>query len=193
MISRTVILVIGPSWWAKGFDPHLPKEIEAGLPRWWTRRGKDTLAPIDIRAYLADVLRQEHRLATLMEAEGTRRTEEMDTKFFVELIEKLPAGGFVAFWPKGASPAGLLWELPLIVERVGTPLVTPETVHVFPQEGVGDWNPQTGFFEFRERTYRTTYHKDLTRAGFQIWKWRDYPGLIEKVRRVARSNPPAVT
>lgn len=192
MIPTPVILVIGPSWWAKGFDPHLPKEIEDGLPRWWTRRGVDRPAPIDIRAYLADVLRQEHRLATLMEAEGTRRTEELDTKFFVELIEKLPAGGFFAFWPKGARPAGLLWELPLIVERVGTPPVTSETVHVFPQEGIGDWSPETGFFEFHDKAYRTTYHKDLTRAGFQIWKWHDYPGLVEKVRRVARSHPPKV-
>ncbi|MCI4373090.1 MAG: hypothetical protein L3K02_05550 [Thermoplasmata archaeon] len=143
-----------------------------------------------MRACLADALRKEHQPATIMEAEAQRRTSPLETGFFLELLEKLPVGRFFAFWPRGANPAGLLWEFPLLVERAGTPPVTPDTVHVFPQDGVGDWDPETGLFEFTEKGYRTTYQRDISRCGFQIWRWSDYPTLIEIVRRVGRYAPP---
>jgi hypothetical protein len=189
--AAPVILVIGPSKWRQGFRPRIPSEIADRLPTWWPRRGGPVPAPVDVRAYVADVLRQEHQPATLMEAESSRRTSPLETGFFLELLEKLPVGRFFAFWPRGANPAGLLWELPLLVERAGTPPVTAETVHVFPEAGVGDWDPETGLFEFRERGYRTTYLRDLARSGFQIWPWAHYPTLVEKVRRAGRSYPPA--
>jgi hypothetical protein len=185
-----VILVIGPTKWRARFLPRIPKEIAEGLPRWWSRRGIPVPWPIDLRAYLADALRQEHQPATIMEAEGARRTAPSETGFFLELVERLPVGRFFAFWPRGANPAGLLWELPLLVERAGTPPVTVDTVHVFPEQGVGDWDAETGMFEFSEKGYRTTYLRDLSRCGFQIWKWADYPALVDMVRRVGRYAPP---
>jgi hypothetical protein len=185
-----VVLVIGPTKWRSRFRPRIPREIEEGLPRWWARRGASVPWPVDLRAYLADVLRQEHQPATLMEAESSLRTSPLETGFFLELVEKLPVGRFFAFWPRGANTAGLLWEFPLLVERAGEAPVTRDTVHVFPEDGVGDWDPETGLFEFREKGYRTTYQKDISRCGFQIWKWSDYPALVEKVRRVGRYAPP---
>jgi len=185
-----VVLVIGPTKWRARFRPQIPPEVEEGLPKWWTRRGIPVPWPVDLRAYLADALRQEHQPATIMEAESARRTSSLETGFFLELVEKLPVGRFFAFWPRGANPAGLLWEFPLLVERAGTPPVTSDTVHVFTEEGVGDWDPETGLFEFSEKGYRTTYQRDIARCGFQVWKWSDYPTLVDKVRRVGRYSPP---
>jgi hypothetical protein len=173
--------------------PQDPPEIEQGLPKWWPRQGVPIPWPVDLRAYLVDTLRQEHQPATLMEAEPLLRTSSLDTGFFLEVQEKLPVGRFFAFWPRGANPAGLNWEFPLLVERAGTPAVNSDTVHIFPEEGVGDWDPETGLFEFTERGYRPTYQRDLSRCGFQIWKWADYATLVEKVRRAARYSPPKPT
>jgi hypothetical protein len=189
--SPGVILVIGPTKWRARFRPRAPREVVDALPRWWARHGFPVPWPVDLRAYLADILRREHQPATIMEAEAARRTAPSETGFFLELVEKLPVGRFFAFWPRGANPAGLLWELPRLVERAGVPPLTADTVHVFPEEGVGDWDPESGLFEFSEKGYRTTYLRDLTRSGFQIWRWGDYPGLVELVRRVGRYAPPS--
>jgi hypothetical protein len=184
-----VILILGPTKWRARFHPRSPEIVE-GLPRWWTRRGTPVPWPVDLRALLADALRQEHQPATIMEAESARRTSPLETGFFLELVAKLPVGRFFAFWPQGANPAGVLWEFPLLVERAGTSADTSDTVHLFPQEGVGDWDPDTGLFEFQEKGFRTTYLRDISRCGFQIWKWSDYSTLVDTVRRVGRYSPP---
>lgn len=190
MTPDGVILLLGPSRWRRGFRPQVPPEIAAALPRWWTHRASGTPWPIDLRAYLADVLRQEHHPATLMEAEGRRRTAVLETEFFLELVEQLPVTRFFAFWPRGANPSGLLWELPLIVERAGKEPFTAQSLHVFPQTGVADWDTSTGRIEFVERGARTTYLRDLARVGFQFWPWATYDELVQSVRTAARVRSP---
>jgi hypothetical protein len=190
------ILVLGPTKWRARFKPSIPEWIAGEIPKWWKHDGDGVLQPVDIRAYLVEVLRKDHHKAALMEAEVSLRTAETNTGFFVELLKKLHVERFFAFWPRGVDNQGLMWEsggFGVLIELKGESPIrfAEQPLDLFPEKGVGDWDPETGEFIFRKGRGRTRYEMDYSAWGARVWLWSDYEELVRKVRAAAVAHPPS--
>lgn len=192
----STILIIGPAKWRARFKPSVPEWVAREIPKWWKREGAVDPQPVDIRAYLVEVLRRDHHKAALMEAEGPLRSAQTNTGFFVELLRKLHVERFFAFWPRGVDNQGLMWESGgfgvLIELKDESPIrFAEQPLDLFPEKGVGDWDAETGEFIFRKGRGRTRYELDYSAWRARVWLWSDYEQLVRKVRTAASSHPPS--
>lgn len=192
----STILVIGPAKWRARYKPSVPEWIAREIPRWWKREGVDPPQPVDIRAYLVEVLRKGHHEAALMEAEESLRTATTNTGFFVELLRKLHVERFFAFWPRGVDNQGLMWEsggLGVLIElKEDSPIrFSEQPLDLFPEKGVGAWDPETGEFIFRKGRGRTRYETDYSAWRARVWVWSDYEQLVHRVRIAAAAQLPS--
>jgi hypothetical protein len=185
----TWTLILGPSKWKAGYRPEIPVELAELLPHKWSRRGHDTLWPIDIRALLAGLLRREGVEAVLME-DVPRRERETHTRHFARLVRGHRQGRFFAFWPRNANLSGLIWELSHLGGSIENKVLEGGQLHLFPEEGVAGFDPEAGTIVFEEQGNRTTYFEDLGRWGCTIDIWTDYPSLVDKVLEAGVEDPP---
>ena len=159
------------------------------LPRTWKRRGLDALAPIDIRALLAGLLRREGVKATLME-DDPRRKGESNTGHFMRLVSSHPQGRFFAYWPKHANWPGLNWEFGHLGTRIEEDWLAGEQLHLFPEEGVAEFDVENDSVIFLEGNPRTTYYDDFAQWGCGIDIWTSHEELVEKVIEAGTEDPP---
>lgn len=194
----STILVIGPAKWRARFKPSVPEWLEKEIPKWWKREGPSVPQPVDVRACLVEILRKDHHRAALMEAETDLRTAPTNTGFFVELLRKLRVERFFAFWPRGIDNQGLMWESGgfgvLIELKDESPIQFAEQpLDLFPEQGVGSWDPESGEFTFRRGRGRTRYEMDYSAWKARVWVWSDYEQLVRKVRTAATTHAPSIT
>ena len=185
----TWILVIGPTKWSGPYRPSLPERFGEMLPRTWKRRGLDVLAPIDIRALLAGMLRREGAEATLME-DDSKRKGETNTGHFIRLVSGHPRGRFFAYWPKNANWPGLNWEFSHLGTRIEEGRLAGEQLHLFPEEGIAEFDIEGDSVIFLEGNPRTTYFDDFAKWGCGIDIWTSHEELVEKVLEAGTGEPP---
>lgn len=185
----TWILIIGPTKWSGDHCPILPERFAELLPRTWKRRGLDVLSPIDIRALLAGLLRREGVEATLME-ENPRKERETNTGHFMRLVSSHPSGRFFAYWPRNANWPGLNWELSHLGSRFEEGKLTGNRLHLFPQEGIAQFDAESDSLIFLEGNPRTTYYDDFAKWGCGVDIWTTHEELVEVVLEVGTEEHP---
>lgn len=187
----TWILIIGPTKWSGAHRPNLPERFADLLPRTWKRRGLDVLSPIDVRALLAGLLRREGVEATLME-EDSPKGRETNTGHFMRLVSSHPSGRFFAYWPKNANWPGLNWELSHLGSRIEEGKLQGGQLHLFPEEGVAEFDSDDDTVTFLEGNPRTTYYDDFVQWGCGIDIWSTHEELVEVVLEVGTEEPPSI-
>ncbi len=185
----TWILMMGPTKWAPGHHPELPPELGSHLPRAWSRRGLEVLWPIDVRALLVGLLRKEGHDAVLME-EDPREGKDPHLRHFARLVRFHLKGRFFIYWPLRATLHGVDWEMAHLGTRIEDRVLGAEQVHLFPEEGVVDFDPEADALVFHEEGGRTHYDEDLGRWGCRLHPWADYETLMEKVVEAGAEEPP---
>lgn len=170
------VFILGPSKWRSGYRPTLPAWIGQELPPGWRPRGKAALAPLDLRAALAENLRSHGRPAILME-EHAKRAGETNTGLFRRLVHEQRTAQYFVYWPYNAQRPGVDWELGILASWLdeGKDI----DVRVFVESTAG--GVKGGAFESFEQGARTTYYEDLLAYGCPIVPWDAYDELFESM------------
>jgi len=146
------------------------------LPALWRLRGKKCLAPVDIRAALAETIHQHGGVATIMEAHD--KTEgETNTALFNRIVKDFGIDRFFVYWPSGAQRTGLDVELGFLLQMFHDG--KEPDVRIFVESTAGGMDG--GHFTAHEKGRRTTYYEDLVAYGCPLIEWESYERLRDAV------------
>lgn len=174
-------MILGPTKWGPGnrpspltrgmLDPHLP-------PGW---EPPQSPRPIDVRAAAKGILRNQGRLAVLMEEHETRE-KESNTDLFHRVRQEAGVTRFMVYWPAGAQRTGLDWELGILTSEISQNNLDPDRILLLVQEAAASIRTDSGELESHERGQRTRYYNDLVQHGCPFALWRDHAGFLDAVQ-----------
>lgn len=183
------ILILGPSGWFPGKEPHDFDTIYPLIPTGWTTAREGGLRPLDVRVALANILTQQGAPAMVMGAEEPRDPPNSTAKF-LDLVRKHWVTEYYVYWPFGGARPGLDIELGFLLLQMGRGELRGEHVTVFFEDDRAQRRAagleinskgELQFSSFEREGRRTRYYPDLISFGAIATAWRNTVELLERV------------